>query len=44
MELAEEVRVTETGEELTVRTDAQKVWDQTVKRRNIVEQLLECLV
>ena len=35
--------VAETGETVTVTQDAQRLWDQTQKRRGIMEQLRTCL-
>lgn len=38
-----EVVIKETGQKAKVFKDAQKTWDTTVKRRNVVEALLPCL-
>lgn len=39
----EKVQVEETGETVTIREPMQRRYDQTVKRRDVVQQLLECV-
>lgn len=39
----EERTITETGEKVTVQKNIQKQWDQTYKRRNMGQKLMDCL-
>ncbi len=41
--LSEERQVEETGKTVTIERAAQRTWEQTVKRRNVAQQLLDCL-
>ena len=43
VKIDEQVKVRETGEVATVKVDAEKVWRQTVKRRNQADVLRACL-
>lgn len=43
IEISEDVQMAETGEDVTVNQSAQRVFDQTMKRRNTVEKLRDCL-
>lgn len=41
--LRDEYEVEETGETVTVEDNAQRVWEQTSKRRNVAMDILKCL-
>lgn len=41
--ISEEVTVAETGETVTMEHDAQRLWEQTHKRRSMIAKLGECL-
>lgn len=43
LELSEDVTVEETGETVTITESAQRMFDQVVKRRSVLEKLLECV-
>lgn len=43
LEITEEVEVEETGEIVQVTQSAQKVWDRTVKKRDMAQKLRDCL-
>lgn len=43
VQLTEDVVIEETGKTATITQDAQILWDRTHKRRNVIEQLRNCL-
>lgn len=43
IQLTEKIVIEETGETATVTQDAQRVWEQTQKRRDMVDKLRDCL-